>query len=95
MAHYPKSVFYPVIGSAHSAILHLAAQVVRQPIFIVNGTIGQLAAGELPAGVDVALLDNREHVLTLNTESPTAQFSQGHTDLAVSCARNGWLEVKL
>lgn len=95
LAYYHKSVFYPVIGNAHSAILQFAAKAVRQPVFMVNGAIGQLPAGQLPAGVDVALLDDREHVLTVNTTSPTAQFSQEQTDLAVSCAVNGWLEVKL
>jgi len=95
VAYYPKSAFYPVIGNAHSAILQFAAPVVRQPVFMVNGAIVQLAAGEFPAGVNVSLLDDCEHVLTVNTASPTAQFSQEQTDLAVSCAGNGWLEVKL
>lgn len=95
MAYYPKSVFYPVIGNAHSAILQFAAQTVRQPVFMVNGSIAQPPVGELPPRVDVALLDDCEHVLTVNTESTTVQFSQEKTDLAVSCAGNGWLEVKL
>lgn len=94
LTYYPKSVFYPVIGNAHSAILQFAAKAVRQPVFMVNGAIGKLPAEQLSAGVDVALLDGREHVLTVNTTSPTVQFSQEQTDLAVSCAVNGWLEVK-
>ena len=95
MAYQQKCVFYPVVGNAHSAILKFAAQVVGQPVFMVNGAIGRLPAGELPEGVDVALLDDREHVLTVNTASPQAQFAQKQTDLAISCASNGWLEVKL
>jgi hypothetical protein len=94
MAYYPKTIFYPVIGSAHGAILQFAARAVRQPVFMVNGSIAQLPAGDLPAGVDIALLDDCEHVLTVNTANTTVQFSQERTDLAVSCAGNGWLEVK-
>ena len=93
MAYYPKSVFYHVIGNAHCAILQFAAQTVRQPVFIINGANGPLPTGEFPAGVDIALFDDREHVLTVNTASPTAQFSQEQTDIAVSCAGNGWLDV--
>jgi hypothetical protein len=95
VAYSQKFVFYPIVGNAHSTILQFATQVVRQPVFMVNGTIGQLAEEEFPVGVDVALLDDREHVLTVNTASPTAQFLQEQTDLAASCAGNGWLEVKL
>lgn len=95
MVYYKKSVFYPVIGNAHSAIARFAAQAVRQPVFMVNGAVCQLAAGKIPAGVDVVLLDDCEHVLTVNSSSPTAKFSQEQMDLAVSCAGNGWLEVNL
>lgn len=94
MAYYPNSVLYPVLGDAHSEILQFAAQTVRQPVFVIDGAIGQLRAEQLPSDVDVELLDDREHVLTVNTARSTAEFSQEQTDLAVSCALNGWLEVK-
>lgn len=95
MAYYKKSVFYSVVGNAHSAILQFAAQTLRQPVFIINGAIGQLPAGEFPVGVDVALLDDREHVLTVNTAISTVQFSREQIDVAVNCAGNGWLEMEL
>ena len=93
MAYYAQSIFYPVIGASHSEILRHAAKIVGQPVFLINGAIGPLP-DNLPSDAQVALLDDREHVLTVSPSSPTAQFSQDHQDIAVECALNGWLVVK-
>ena len=93
MAHHAPSVFYPIIGASHDKILRFAAKLARQPVFLINDAVGPLP-DSLPNDAQVALLDDREHVLTVRLSSPTAEFSQDHQDIAVECARNGWLAVK-
>lgn len=92
MAYYAPSVFYPIIGASHDEILRYAAKIVRQPVFLINDAIVSLP-DILPNDAQIALLDDREHVLTVSPSSPTAQFSRNHQDIAVECSLNGWLVV--
>jgi hypothetical protein len=94
MVHYAKSVFYPIIGLSHEKIVRYAAKTVRQPVLLINDAVGSFPENEFPANTKVALLDDNEHILTIELSGPTAQFSQDHHALAVECALNGWLEVK-
>ena len=94
MAHYAPSIFYPIIGASHGKIINHAAKAIRQPVFFINGAIASFPANDFPSNAQVALLDDREHVLTVSLSSPTAQFSQNYQDIAVECAINRWLEVK-
>ena len=43
---------------------------------------------------DISILDDSEHVITLNLSTQIAQFSINYETLAIECAHNGWLEVK-
>jgi hypothetical protein len=94
MAYYGPFVFYPIIGNSHDQIVRYAAGAVRQPVFLINGAIAPLPDGGIPQNMKVALLDDREHVVTVELSNSSAQFSQSHKDIAVACALNGWLEVK-
>ncbi len=94
MAHYAPSIFYLIIGATHGKIIHHAAKVIRQPVFFINGAIASFPVSDFPSNAQVALLDDREHVLTISMSSPTAQFSKNYQDIAVECAISGWLEVK-
>ena len=40
MAYYSPSIFYPIVGASHDEILHFAATIVRQPVFLINDVIG-------------------------------------------------------
>lgn len=94
MAYYGQSVFFPIIGSSHDKIVRYAANAVRQPVFLVNDAIAPLPDGGIPPNTKIALLDDREHVVTVELSSSSAQFSQNYKEIAVDCALNGWLEVK-
>jgi hypothetical protein len=94
MAHYGSSIFYPIVGNSHNQILRYVAGALRQPVFLINGVIASLSDGGIPEQAKVALLDDQEHVVTVELSSPSAQFSQSHKDIAVACAHNGWLEVR-
>jgi len=94
MAHYGPSIFYPIVGNSHDQIVRYAASALRQPVFLINGVIASLPEGGIPQQAKVALLDDQEHVVTVELSSPSAQFSQSRKDIAVACALNGWLEVK-
>jgi len=94
MAHYGPSIFYPIIGNSHDQIMRCAAGSVRQPVFLINGAIASLPDGGIPQQATVALLDDQEHVVTVELSNSSAQFSQSHKDIAVACALNGWLQVK-
>ncbi|WP_162456230.1 hypothetical protein [Pseudoxanthomonas kalamensis] len=94
MVYYGTSVFYPIIGKSHDQIVRYAAGAVRQPVFLINDAIAPLPDGGIPQDTKIALLDDREHVVTVQLSNSSAQFSQSHKDIAVVCALNGWLEVK-
>ena len=94
LANYGQSVFYPIIGNLHDQIVRYAVRAVRRPVFLINDAIASLPDDGLPQGTKIALLDDRDHVVTIELSSPSAQFSQSHEDIAVACAVNGWLEVK-
>lgn len=94
MAYYGPSIFYPIVGKSHDQILRYAAGAVRQPVYLISGAIASLPDDGIPQQATVALLDNQQHVLTVELSSSSAQFSQSHRDIAVACALNGWLVVK-
>jgi hypothetical protein len=93
MAHYGPSIFYPIIGDSHDQIVRFVAAAVRRPAFMVNGAMSQLPVNGLPDAGQVAVLDDREHVVTIERSSPSAQFSDGDVLIAFSWSLNGWLVV--
>jgi hypothetical protein len=102
MPYYAPSVFYPVVGANHAKVFRAAAKLVRQPIALLGeeqvfdfSESGPFADQHFPKGTSVLLLSDREHVLTVNTSEATAQFSQNYLDVAVHCAADGWLRVKV
>ncbi|MCB1939738.1 MAG: hypothetical protein KDE64_11130 [Rhodocyclaceae bacterium] len=102
MAFYGPSIFYPFAGANQGKIVRLAAKSVRQPVVWVDDESlfdcsddGPLADSVFPVEKVVILLDDREHVLTIRPEASSIQFSENYNDIAIECALNGWMVVKI
>ncbi len=102
MVYYGSSTYYPVIGSNHAKIIRYAARCVRQPIALVASEHvfdfsedGPLSDATFPADTEVELLDNDARVVALSFRERNATFSSDYNDIAVACALNGWLVVKV
>lgn len=96
MTYYGPSMFFRVLPGRHAEVVRAAARLLRQPIAIVGeehlfdfSERGPLSNESFPALGEVILLDDREHVLTVDSKDHSVQISSKQDELVTELTASG------